>query len=205
MTTFTLGFSLRLAGCKYMPKDGPVLVIANHQSYLDPLLAGLAARRQLVYLARKTLFRNPWFGGLIRTFGAVPIDQEGVGKEGIKTILEQLQLGRPVLVFPEGERTHDGLLHALKPGIHLLIKRTQAPIVPMGIAGAFDAWPRFRRLPCPAPLCWPPGCGTLAVAMGKPIDARRYAEMPRDEALGELYGKIDEVWKAAECLRRRDC
>src|SRR5687767_272938 len=97
---FTLGFSLRLQGQHNMPSSGPALVVANHQSFLDPLLVGLAAYRPLVYLARKTLFRNRYFGAMIRHLNAVPIDQEGIGKEGIRTILEQLQLGKAVVVFP---------------------------------------------------------------------------------------------------------
>src|SRR6185369_12543889 len=121
--------SLRLRGTNNMPKTGPALVIANHQSYLDPLLVGLCARRPLVYLARKTLFKNPILAALIRSLNAVPIDQEGVGKEGIRVILEQLSLGKAVVVFPEGERSGTDEMLPLKPGILLLIKRTQAPIV----------------------------------------------------------------------------
>src|SRR4051812_18778336 len=77
MATMTLGFSLRIVGRDNMPQTGPALVIANHQSYLDPILCGLAARRQLVPLARKTLFRNRFFAAFIRSLNAVPIDQEG--------------------------------------------------------------------------------------------------------------------------------
>src|SRR5262245_11722762 len=86
----TFGFSLRMEGKQHMPARGPVLVLANHQSYLDPVIVGLAANRRMCYLARKTLFRNRLFGGLIRAFRAVPIDQDGVGKEGIRTVLDLL-------------------------------------------------------------------------------------------------------------------
>lgn len=199
---FTLGFSLRLQGERNMPLDGPALVVANHQSFLDPLLVGLCARRPLVYLARKTLFKNRLFAFMIRSLNAVPIDQEGVGKEGIRVILEQLSLGKAVVVFPEGERTPNGAMLPLKAGIHLLIKRTQAPIVPVGIAGAFDAWPRSRLLPILAPLAWPAGPGNLSVSLGKPLDARRYAELPREEALRELFDKIHDEQVRAEKLRR---
>jgi 1-acyl-sn-glycerol-3-phosphate acyltransferase len=201
---FTLGSSLRIAGGHHLPKTGPALIIANHQSYFDPLMIGLVARRPLVYLARRTLFRNPIFAALIRSLNAVPIDQEGVGKEGIRTILEQLQLGKPVVVFPEGGRTPDGKIQPLKPGIHLLIRRTQAPIVPVGIAGAYDAWPHSRLFPIPAPLFWPAGKGTTAVVMGPPIPAQRYAQMPREQALQELFDKIAVEQAHAEKLRRRD-
>ena len=200
---FTLGFSLRVQGQRNMLPEGPALVIANHQSFLDPLIIGLAAQRPLVYLARKTLFQNPYFAALIRSLNAVPIDQEGVGKEGIRVILEQLSLGKAVVVFPEGERTLDGAMLPFKPGILLLIKRTKAPIIPVGIAGAFDAWPRQRAYPIPAPLCLPAGRGTISVALGKPLDAHHFAELPREEALRELFDKIHVEQLRAEKLRRR--
>jgi 1-acyl-sn-glycerol-3-phosphate acyltransferase len=123
----TLGFSLRLQGLRNMPQAGPALLVANHQSYFDPPLIGLAAQRPLVYLARKTLFKNRVFTALIRSLNAIPIDQEGVSKEGIRTVLEQLEMGKAVVIFPEGARTPDGLMHPLKPGVLLLIKRTLAP------------------------------------------------------------------------------
>lgn len=199
----TLGFSLRMQGARNMPRRGPALVIANHQSFLDPILCGLAARRPMVYLARKTLFKNRFGAAIIRSLNAVPIDQEGVGKEGIRTILDQLALGKAVVVYPEGERTHSGRMQALKPGIHLLIKRAQAPIVPVGIAGAFDAMPRWAWLPRPAPLFWPSGKGTLSISVGRPLEACRYAQMPRAQALQELFDKIDVEQRRAEKLRRR--
>ncbi|MBI2807344.1 MAG: 1-acyl-sn-glycerol-3-phosphate acyltransferase [Planctomycetes bacterium] len=199
---FTLGFSLRMTGERNMTQAGPALVVANHQSFLDPLIIGLAARRPLVYLARKTLFRNRFFAAMIRSLNAVPIDQEGVGKEGIRTVLEQLQCGNAVVVFPEGERTL-GQMIPLRPGIHLLIKRTHVPIVPIGIAGAAEAWPRTRAYPWPAPLFLPARPGTIAVSIGAPIDARRLAELPRQEALAKLFDLIHAQKDIAEKLRRR--
>lgn len=201
MTAMTLGFSLRTLGKNNIPRTGPVILYANHQSYLDPMLVGLASRRHLCFLARKTLFKNSFFAKLISNLNAVPIDQEGVGRQGIQTILDQLKLDQAVVVFPEGERTADGIMHPLKPGLHLLIKKSLAPLVPVGIAGAFDAWPRFRRFPVPAPLFLPKGKRALAVCVGKPLDGRRFAEMPRQQALDELFAKLKTVQERAERLR----
>lgn len=200
---FTLGYSLRLQGERNMLAEGPALVVANHQSFLDPLVIGLCARRPLVYLARKTLFKNRYFAAMIRSLNAVPIDQEGIGKEGIRVIMEQLSLGKAVVVFPEGERTPHGKMLPLKPGIHLLIKRTKAPIIPVGIAGAYHAWPRWRPFPLPAPLAWPAGAGTISVSLGKPLDADHFAQLPREQALCELFDKIHDEQVRAETLRRR--
>lgn len=198
-----LGFSLRIRGSRNVPFSGPVLFIANHQSFLDPLLVGLAARRHLSYLARESLFRNPLFAWLIRMHNAVPIHHEGLGIEGLKTVLGLLREGRAVVVFPEGQRTWDGAVHELQAGIQLLIKRARAPIVPVGIAGAYQAWPRSRPFPVPAPLFLPPGSGTIAVEVGHPLHADRYAEMPRQQLLQELYAALHAVHVRAESLRRK--
>jgi 1-acyl-sn-glycerol-3-phosphate acyltransferase len=196
-------FSLRIEGGRHIPRTGPALLIANHQSFLDPLLLGLCTSRPLRYLARRTLFKNPVFAWMIRALRAVPIDQEGVGKEGLRTILDELQAGEAVVVFPEGERTHDGKMLPLKPGVHLLIRRTQAPIVPVGIAGAFEALPRSRTCPTLAPLFLPAGDGTIAVAVGRPLNAAPFAALPRDQALGELFVELQNLQARAEEIRRK--
>jgi len=198
-----LGFSMRVGGGRHVPASGPALLIANHQSFFDPLLVGLGAGRPLCYLARKTLYRNPVFAWLIRSLNAVPIDQAGIGKEGLKTTLELLHSGRAVLVFPEGERTTDGAMQALKPGVQLLIKRAEAPVVPVGIAGAYDAWPRWRKCPVPAPLFMAPRPGTIAVSYGRPLDSRRLAELPRQDLLERLFTEVHTLVDRAERLRRK--
>ena len=202
MATFTLGFSYRYEGTRQMPLSGPTLVIANHQSFLDPFIVGMAVQRPLVYLARKTLFRHRLFAALIRSFNAIPIDQEGVGKEGLTTVIDHLGRGNAVLVFPEGARTPDGAMHPLKPGIQLILRKTAATIVPVGIAGAYQAWPIWRSYPIPAPLFLPPEPGALAVVVGKPLDSRLITTLPRGEALEIMFQEIARVQRRAEQLRR---
>lgn len=203
MAVFTLGFSYRYEGTRHVPRSGPALLVANHQSFLDPLVVGMATNRHLVYLARKTLFRRSMFAAAIRSLNAVPIDQEGVGKEGIRAVLNELHKGNAVLVFPEGSRTRDGKMHELRPGIHLLIKRAQAPIVPVGIAGAYDAYPIWRKYPIPAPLFLPATKRTIAVSIGRPLDAGRFVELPRDQAMAQLYNELQKAHARAEKLRRK--
>jgi len=91
----------------------------------------------------------------------------------------------------------------LRAGIQLLIKRVGSPIIPVGIAGAFEAWPRSSPLPIPAPLFLQSEVGTLAVSVGRPLDAKRLAAMPRDEALGELQQELQAAHIRAERLRNR--
>src|SRR5207248_3003104 len=140
-------FGLRVIGVRNLPKRGGVLVVANHQSFFDPVAIGCGRPRHFHFLARKTLFHNRLFGWFLRRLNCVPIDQEGIGIEGIRNIIARLETGHPVLVFPEGERTHDGPMQPLKAGIALLFKRVKVPIVPVGIVGAYQAWPRWRQYP----------------------------------------------------------
>lgn len=199
--TMTLGWSMRIAGGRHVPRTGPVLIIANHQSYLDPVLVGLAARRRLWHLARKTLFRNPMFRWLINNLNAVPVDQEGTGIEGLRIALRLLKAGRGVIVYPEGGRTPDGALQPLQPGVQLLIKKARAPIVPMGLAGAYEAWPHDKLLPKPAPLFLPAVRGRIGVSIGAPLDVERLASLDRKPLLGELFQVLQERIAEAERLR----
>jgi 1-acyl-sn-glycerol-3-phosphate acyltransferase len=200
----TLGFSLRMEGRRgRIPRTGPVLILANHQSFFDPIMVGLVSPRPLVYLARKTLFTPRWFGGLIRSLNAVPVDQEGVAKEGFKAILRHLQAGDAVVVFPEGTRTETGALSPLKPGIQLLIKRLRMPIVPVGIAGAFEAMPYWEKVPKLSPLFGEATRSSVAVTVGKPIDSQRYEDMPREQMLAELTAELQKLKDRAERLRRK--
>jgi 1-acyl-sn-glycerol-3-phosphate acyltransferase len=201
-TILTLGFHYRYRGSQNVPRNGPVLLLANHQSFLDPSIAGCPIRRHLCFLARKTLFRG-LFGKLIGRLNAVSVDQEGVAKDGLKIILEQLKAGQAVLVFPEGERTLTGEVQPLKPGILLLIKRTEAAIVPIGIAGAFDALPRTRKWPKLSPFFLPTTGADIAVSISKPIPAKRYRDMPREQALAELQAELKRAKERAEQLRRK--
>jgi 1-acyl-sn-glycerol-3-phosphate acyltransferase len=186
-----------------VPRRGPVLLVGNHQSVLDPALMGVAARRPLYHLARKTLFHPPWFAQLMRSFNAVPVDQDGTGIQGLRQMLQLLREGHAVTLFPEGERTPTGAMQPLKPGVSLLIKRAPAPIIPVGIAGSFDAWPRTRWWPSPAPLFLPPARGTIAVSVGAPLDPQSLARMDREALLAELFQVLQKMQQRAERLRRR--
>lgn len=138
-------FRFRFAGKRHVPLEGPVLMVANHQSNLDPVLIGIAAPRQLKYFARVGLFFWP-FSWWIRALGAVPIDR-GNAISGIKTTLKLLKQGEAVVVFPEGSRTPDGKMHEFLPGFCMLARRGNATIVPIAIDGAFDALPRGSAIP----------------------------------------------------------
>jgi 1-acyl-sn-glycerol-3-phosphate acyltransferase len=199
---FTFGWSFRAAGRANLPRTGPVLLVANHQSFIDPVLVGAAAPRWLTYLARSNLWHNRFLARLIDAYQAVPIDR-GFGKEGLQTVLGLLDNGRAVLMFPEGERTHTGELQPLKPGVSLLVKRVTCPIVPVGLAGAYQAWPRQRKWPLLDPLVLASRGRGIAVAFGEAIDPARYKGMDREAMLADLGAAIRDAYEAAEQVRRR--
>src|SRR5213594_2524665 len=144
-----LCFRLRVIHRERMIQSGPVILAMNHQSYLDPPLAGTTCDRAIYFLARRTLLDAPLLGWLLPKLNVIPVNQEGVDRSAIKAVIRLLQAGNGVLVFPEGSRTLDGNLQRAEPGLGLVIAKTLAPVVPMRIFGAHEALPRSGgRLRC---------------------------------------------------------
>jgi 1-acyl-sn-glycerol-3-phosphate acyltransferase len=135
-------FRFRVIHRERMIQSGPVILAMNHQSYLDPPLAGTACDRAIYFLARRTLLDVPLLGWLLPKLNVIPVDQEGVDRSAIKALIRVLNAGNAALVFPEGSRTLDGNLQPAEPGLGLVIAKTLAPVVPMRIFGAHEALPR---------------------------------------------------------------
>src|SRR5262249_22028782 len=144
-----------------------------------------------------------WFGWLISSLNAVPVDQEGVAKEGLKTVLAELQKGEAVVMFPEGTRTDTGEMSPLKPGIQLLIKRADGQVGPVGIAGGVEAMPYWEKVPKLSPLFLPAGQSTIAVWVGEPLDSRQLAKLSRAELLATLTDVLQDAYARAKKLRRK--
>jgi 1-acyl-sn-glycerol-3-phosphate acyltransferase len=137
-----LCFRLRIIHRERMIQTGPVILAMNHQSYLDPPLAGITCDRPIYFLARRTLAEVPLLGWLLPKLNVIPVNQEGIDRSALKTLIRVLKSGNATLVFPEGSRTLDGNLQAAQPGLGLVIAKTLAPVVPMRIFGAHQALPR---------------------------------------------------------------
>lgn len=200
---YTFLFSLRKQGWKNIPRKGPVLLVANHQSFLDPIAVGLTACRELSYLARKSLFKKPFLDIYLKSVGCCPVDLEGIAKEGIRTTIDLLSNGRAVLVFPEGTRSEDGLMQDLKPGIQLLIRKSNAIVVPVGIAGAHEALSRDNFWPTLCPIFMNGNRGSIGISIGAPINAKVLADLPREDSLKLLQDCINREIINAEHIRRK--
>jgi len=201
---YGLGWSIRWEGSRHIPATGPALLLANHQSFLDPHAVGLASsRRPLHFLARKTLFKNRLVAAYMTSMGVSPVDHEGVAKEGLRTVIQLLEAGELLVMFPEGERTHTGAMQPLRPGVHLILKRAPVPVVPVGIAGAFDAFPRTRKLPRLSPPFLPTTGADVAVSVGPALDGRELLKLSREQFLQTLFDAIQAAQRRAERLRRK--
>src|SRR3954454_24979577 len=141
-TLAKLLFRFRILHRERMIQSGPVILAMNHQSYLDPPLAGNACDRAIYYLARRTLLKVPLLGRLLPKLNVIPVDQEGIDRRALKALIQVVRAGNGALVFPEGSRTLDGQLQPGLPGVGLIIAKTLAPVVPMRIFGAHEALPR---------------------------------------------------------------
>jgi 1-acyl-sn-glycerol-3-phosphate acyltransferase len=137
-----LFFRLRVIHPERMLQKGPVILAMNHQSYLDPPLAGTTCDRAIYFLARRTLLDVPLLGWLLPRLNVIPVNQEGIDRSALKSLIRILKAGNAALVFPEGSRTTDGNLQPAERGLGLIIAKTLAPVVPMRIFGAHEALPR---------------------------------------------------------------
>jgi 1-acyl-sn-glycerol-3-phosphate acyltransferase len=179
-----------------VPHTGPLLVAANHQSYLDPPLVGGMADREMHFVARSGLFSFGPFGWIIRQLNSVPIKEEAGDLGAIKEIVRRLEMGNAVVIFPEGSRCPDGAMHEFKRGVALLVKRAKCPVVPAAVEGCFDAWPRGS-----APRVFGK---RIAVKYGRPIPYEELMQNGPDAALERLASEIDRMRLELRAMLRKE-
>jgi 1-acyl-sn-glycerol-3-phosphate acyltransferase len=167
-----------------IPATGGVLLICNHQSYLDlPLLGIGISHRHFYSFARATLFSHPIFSAYIRSLNAFPVDQHNQDIKGLRIAIDALKREQMLLIFPEGRRTSDGALHDFQDGVRLLIRRAKPVVVPAALEGPFDIWPITEK--------WPKAYGHMGVMFGDPIEADFLLAMDPQEASAHLQRRVE--------------
>lgn len=148
-----------------IPSDGPIILAANHASNLDPVVMAAyvlpRAGRRFQWLGKKEIFDWPVLGWVARNGGVHPVDRAAADVEAFRLARRILDEGHILFVFPEGTRSSDGRLQEARDGTALLALRTDAPILPVGIAGSHGVWPRGQKLPHPG--------GRVTVRIGTPF------------------------------------
>ena len=139
-------FDLKVYGAQNVPEQGGVLLVSNHQSYLDPVLLAVKLGRPMSYLAKSELFKNSVFAWLIRSLNAFPLKQGKGDKGAIEETIRRLQEGHLLALFPEGTRTEDGNLRPMQRGAALVVRRAAVPIVPVVLDGSFQSWPKGCKM-----------------------------------------------------------
>jgi glycerol-3-phosphate dehydrogenase (NAD(P)+) len=155
---FSVYFRLERIGSEHVPRSGPLLLAANHRSFLDPFLIGTLTRRPVYYVAKRELFGRPWQARLLNALGAFPIDRGAGDEQALATARAILARGDCVVIFPEGTRVRPGPLGTPRRGVGRLALETGARVVPVAVIGTEDVrrgWrvrPRKVRIRCGAPL-----------------------------------------------------
>jgi 1-acyl-sn-glycerol-3-phosphate acyltransferase len=177
-------FKMRIYGKENVPKKGAVVLICNHQSFLDPLFCGIYIGRPLFFLARHTLFEKRFWGRVISSVNTIPVRRGEADLSAMKTIIGKLKQGKGVCLFPEATRSKDGKITALKPGFGLLCRRGNAAVVPAVVDGAFECWPRHKKFFSP---------GMIVVCYGEAIAAEQVKDMTDKQLADQLTDTLRKM------------
>jgi 1-acyl-sn-glycerol-3-phosphate acyltransferase len=134
-------------GAYRVPKTGPVLILANHLSDVDPIVVQVAAPRPVHFMAKSELFDMPVIGALIRLYQAFPVKRGEPDRASMRHAIELLKMGEAVSIFPEGQLSEDAELQELKPGIALIVRQAATPVICCGIRNSQKVMPYGRLTP----------------------------------------------------------
>ena len=127
--------SVRVEGREMVPSSGPLLIVANHQSNIDPPLIAASLPRRIYFMAKQGMFRNPPVAAVLKAYGVFPINRDGTDLAAVQWALRTLKSGASIILFPEGTRSPGAMRQAL-PGVAMIALRSGAPILPVGITGS---------------------------------------------------------------------
>lgn len=174
----------RVRGKYRVPRSGGLLILSNHQSDIDPVAVQISCPRPIYFMAKSELFEMRLLGKVIRWFKAFPVKRGEPDKGAIATAIELLKSGETVCVFPEGELSESGDLLPLKPGVALIVRMAQVPVICLGIDGTRRIMPYGKLLPRPA---W----GWVTARWGEARTFERKASA--EEVLGWVEGQLREL------------
>jgi 1-acyl-sn-glycerol-3-phosphate acyltransferase len=193
----TCGVEVAMRGGERVAWHEPLIVMANHQSYLDIPVLYAALPEPFGMLAKHELFRLPIFSAAMRGMRCVPIDRENVRQSlaSLRRAAEQIRSGSSIVVFPEGTRSTDGALQELKTGPFYLAEMARVPIVPVGIRGTRDALPKSKLLVRSA---------RVDVMIGEPILPGRRGPAERDRLRNAVFAALRDLTVAARPSKRKE-
>lgn len=140
----------RSFGKRKVPRSGGLLVLSNHLADVDPILVQLTCPRPLYFMAKSELFSMPVVGAILRWYRAFPVNRGEADRAAIKHAVELMKDGNVVCVFPEGELAESGTMQELKPGVALMVRMAEVPVVCVAVRNTNRVMPYGKVLPRPA-------------------------------------------------------
>ena len=179
-------FKLEIIGQNHVPKKTGVLIVSNHISYLDPLFLGTAVGRELNFMARESLFRNRFFGTLIREVNAFPVKRGQPDRTALKKALSLMKEKEALLIFPEGTRGTGDKMRKPRQGAGFIAYWADCPVIPAYIKGTEIALPRNAKKV---------RLTKVVVAFGKPIDINKFKNVSNRRRAYSLIAQeiIDKI------------
>lgn len=185
---FKLIYRNKIYGAEHFYK-GAALLAANHTSFYDPPLLSISTPYEVHFLARQTLFKPFLFGRLIKRLNAHPVSGKAQDVTVFKTVVRLMKEGKKVIIFPEGTRSRDGKLKAIKPGVAMLVARTGAAVIPVYLHGTFAIWPESKK--------FPKFSGRTACVFGTPlhfsVDSSRDAKEQQEAISEKIHQAITQL------------
>ena len=187
-----LFYRVRVEGSEHVPTRGPVILAANHRSFLDSIFLPLVIRRRVTFVAKAEYFDDPKTAWFFRAVGQIPIRREGgsAAEGALAAATDVLERGGVFGIYPEGTRTRDGYLHRGHTGVARLALATGAPIVPVGLVATDECQPTDKKLPRLFRTVW--------IRFGTPLPLEHYAGREHDrlvlrQVADELMYEIREL------------
>ncbi|MBM3157395.1 MAG: 1-acyl-sn-glycerol-3-phosphate acyltransferase [Chloroflexi bacterium] len=126
----------RVEGKENVPRHGPLIVVANHLSNIDPPLLGASVPRSVCFMAKQELFRSSFSRFIVGAYGAFPVRRGELDRDAFRQALGILRKGQALGMFPEGKRSFARQLLPIQPGTSFIAARSGAPVLPVGISGS---------------------------------------------------------------------
>ena len=186
---FKMFYRLKVYGIKNFVK-GPAIIASNHVSFYDPPAIAVSSLEEIHFLAKESLFGNSIFGSLIKKLNSHPLSGSASNASSFKKVLHLLSKGKKVILFPEGERSFDGKIGKLMPGLGLFVYLSKCSIIPTYIHGAYQVWERTRKRP--------KLFGKIKVVFGTPIVFSAFEGMDKKECMEKVNIELEKSFFALQ-------
>ena len=138
---------MEIIGIENLPESGGLIIASNHVSYLDPAVLAASVNRKIYFIAKKEIFKNTFISFILKNVNAFPVDRKNIDIIAFKKAINILREEKVLGIFPEGTRSSNGELQELKLGAIKIALKTGIPILPVGISGTHEIYPRGIKFP----------------------------------------------------------